>query len=208
MPESPIRTVQCPYCKKKFGIQQDQAVEFCFFCGGRLNVQPRIKKSNPLAVWFGSLQQRVKTNLQTIQQDVEPAKPVVSIPQETTPPFMEESPISEVDDFHFDPIAQIWVAPNEPEELVFVDEEINYFDPVDSLRSEMPHPEEPPSEVKKEPLDLIDQLRYAASSGPVFMEPEQLAEPMLSGRTKYIVIGGIAVVVVVILIILMAKILG
>jgi hypothetical protein len=208
MPERPIRSVQCPYCKQKFGIQQDQAVEFCFFCGGRLNVQPKIEKPNLLLVWSGAVLKRVKENLEERQREVELARPTVPVPQEPVSPFMEESSIPEVDDYHFDPVAQIWVAPNEPEELIFLDDEIEFFDPVASLRGEMPSIEEPPAEVKKEPLDLIEQLRYAASSGPTFLETEQPAEPALTGRTRIIVLGGIAVVVVVILFILMAKMMG
>jgi DNA-directed RNA polymerase subunit RPC12/RpoP len=206
MPVHPIRYVQCPYCKKKFGVQQDQAVASCFYCGGRLDLQPKIRKPSAFGLLAGALLQRAKRAMQerraavkqTLQQEE-------AFFEESVPPFTEEPAAAAMDDYHFDPVEQMWVAPDEPGELVFLDEEIEYFDPVASLRSEMPYEEALPAEVENEPLDPIEQLRYAASRNSGFETPEKprkLVPRAGFERRKWMVIGGVIVVVVVVILLL------
>ncbi len=205
MSERPFRFIQCPYCKQKFGIQQDQAVVFCFFCGGRLDLQPKIRKPSVLALWLGTMFHKLKANLQERRNQAESIRTEeVNLP-EITPPFVDESPVFEMDDFHFDPVEQIWMAPAELEEPIFVDDELEVFDPVDFLRNDVPQVEERVVEVKTEPLDPIERLRHVVADTPVIVESEKEPEPFFSGRTRLIVLGAAAVVVVFLLFLLLAR---
>jgi hypothetical protein len=197
MPESPIRYVQCPYCKKKFGIRRDQEVETCFFCGGTLNIVPKEgnKPWTGFVVTGSFFKRQVNTLLEKMEQVNQPVKkelvvePVVPEPEpvlELSLPVIEEvTPFIE-DDADFDALDLSDMN------LDFLDEPANDEKAVVPALLSTSEPivrklNVPAAPARREALDPIDRLRPAADDIPtVKVIKEEVPENAFSKYHKKI----------------------
>ncbi|MBI9052160.1 MAG: hypothetical protein JEZ00_22280 [Anaerolineaceae bacterium] len=201
MAENPIRFVQCPYCKKKFGVRRDQIVDFCFFCGGTINLQPKIRTPLAALALIGKATQFVGAFVQERVQEARQPK-VEAESEGVLSPFTEELPLLAEDEELFDPVAidetdvrplkerliQEPVAEEEFDAMalietdlldndpVFPDKVENPFDPMALIETDLLD-DDPvfPDKVEKpfDPMALIET--DLLDENPVF--PEQVGNP-------------------------------
>ena len=223
MADHMIRFVQCPYCKKQFGVRYDQEVEFCFFCGGTINLEPTEYKEGFVSTLFGKIGSMVKGQIESTHQKrtqaAAPSSPfsedfIDAIEEEDSLGFDKESivPLKErlfkdraEEPPEFDPLALV-ESDLLDEESVFPQSVPVPFDPVEILRD---NPFE--DEVSQKPkagksvteVDPINRLRPAADDIPTYpRRPEEFEEeePTYFTRKRVIlfsiILGGILLILI------------
>ena len=226
MAEPVIRFVQCPYCKKQFGVRYDQEVEQCFFCGGTINLEPTEYKEGFVSALIGKFGSKVKEQIETSRQEPAQEAAVPSSPfsgdfidameeddeslgfdKESIVPLKErlfKDRVEEPDEF--DPLAFV-DSDLLDDESVFPESVPVPFDPVEILRDN-PFEDEVPQKAKaKKPAaeaDPINRLRPAADDIPTYpRRPEEFEEdeePAFFTRQRVIlfsvILGGILLILV------------
>ena len=202
MADQVIRYIQCPYCKKKYGVRFDQEVERCFACGGILNLMPKEIKPGLFASIVGKVGSAVKEQMEESRRQKEAA-----VEEESFAPFTEDLPLtieeeeeeSDVMAFNkedivplkerlfanrddepeeFDPLSLIESDILE-EESVFPQSVPVPFDPVEILEErpfEQAEPAKPKAKKQPEAFDPIARLRPAADDIPTYPRREEETE--------------------------------
>ena len=233
MPESPIRYIQCPYCKRKYGIRRDEPLDLCFFCGGVLNLEARVHKPSAVLVmadkatrWVGKTIQSAIDQARTPAEDElpqtwvadEPPAEEAEYPDEhlhTVPPaapFMfDDLPLAAETEDDFNPLDLIEPDHKDLAHPAPVEEPQAAVVPpvVPALKPEPAHEEHPPLYQRRKTSDPVELLRPAATdipTAPVYLE-EVVEDDFFTKYRKWILIG-IAGVVVLMLVLVFASIAG
>ena len=223
MAEPVIRFVQCPYCKKQFGVRYDQEVENCFFCGGTINLEPTEYKEGFVSALIGKVGSVVKEQIENARQKSTEDVPATPFSEEFIDSMEEEDdslgfdkesivPLKErlfkeraEEPPEFDPLALV-ESDLLDDESVFPDSVPVPFDPVEILRDN-PFEDEVPQKAKaKKPAtdaDPINRLRPAADDIPTYpRRPEEFEEeePQFFTRQRVIlfsiILGGILLILI------------